>query len=90
VRGQLRVSGGIAAEDTDDQRGFAEERRPIHADVCRNSAVDLSGAFQPTKLIDADQLRELISTSFATVFRFLEVLSFAAGICSFDCPMPDG
>jgi hypothetical protein len=36
------------------------------------------------------QLRELISTSFATVFRFLEVPSFAAGICNFDFPIPVG
>jgi len=36
------------------------------------------------------QFRELIATSFATVLRFLEVPSRAAGICSLDCPIPQG
>jgi hypothetical protein len=34
--------------------------------------------------------RELIAANFATVFKFLAVLFFTAGIRSFDWPIPAG
>lgn len=57
----------------------------------RQSDREAFQAYRATPCPEGDaHLRALISTSFATVFMFLEVPDRAAGIRSFDAPIPFG